>query len=100
MRIDTFRKNVEAAVKLLSKQKMGDRRPPWLNGKAIAGIPKAGFETLPADVGFLLGVAVAKFRRIAREVAEADGIAEREQSKEAAAALRTISRILKSLPTT
>ena len=41
-----------------------------------------------------------KFRRIAREVAVADGIAEREQTKEAAAALRTVSRILNSLAPT
>ena len=100
MGIDEFKRNIESAVKLLSKQTKGDISPPWLDEKVIAGIPKAEFETLPDDVGFLLGIAVAKFRRIAREVAEAEGIAEREQTKEAAAALRTVSRILKSLPTT
>ena len=100
MRIDKFKKNVESAVELLSKQQKGDCCPQWLNEKALAGIPKAEFTALPDDVGFLLGVAVAKFRRVAREVAATDGVAEREQMKAAAAALRTISRILKSLPVT
>jgi hypothetical protein len=97
MGIDDFKLNVELAVELLSKQRCGDRFSPWLNEKVIAGIPKFEFDALPDDEGFLLGIAVARFRRIAREVAEANGIAEREQTKLAAAALRTISRILKSL---
>ena len=97
MGIDDFTKNVETAVQLLPAQWDGDTSPAWLNEEVIAGIPKSEFDTLPDDVGFLLGIAVARFRRIAREVAQADGIAEREQTKEAAAALRTISRILKSL---
>jgi hypothetical protein len=97
MRIDEFRQNIDSAVKLLSKQTKGDKSQPWLSEKVIAGIPKAEFNSLPDDVGFLLGIAVAKFRRIAKEVAKADGSAEREQTKEAAAALRTISRIVKSI---
>ena len=61
---------------------------------------RPGLRLFPQHSGFQLGVAVARFQRIAREVAEADGIAEPEQTAEAAAALRTIAEILKSLPTT
>jgi hypothetical protein len=60
----------------------------------------AGFETLPADLGFQLGTAVARFRRIVKEVSETNGIAVPEQSQEAAAALQTIAQIVRSLPTT
>jgi len=52
MGIDAFRRNIAAAVKLLSNQQKGDTRPPWLNEKTIAGIPKAEFEALPDDAGF------------------------------------------------
>jgi hypothetical protein len=100
MGIDKFRKNVEAALQRLSKHKKGDEANLWLNERALAGMAKAGLETLPADSGFQMGAAVARFQRIAREVAEANGFAEREQSEEASAALRTIGEILKSLPTT
>jgi hypothetical protein len=61
---------------------------------------EAGLEKLPADLGFSLGSAAARFRRIAREVAETNGHACPEQSAEAEAALRAIAEVLKSLPTT
>ena len=96
---DEFRQNIAAAMKLFLKQQKGDEVILWLNEETIAGMADAGFETLPSELGFPLGTAVARFRRIAREVVEADGIAALEQSKEAAAALRTIARILKSFPT-
>jgi len=99
MGLDEFKKNVERAVELLSAQPQGEKSPAWLHERAIAGMAGAGFETLPADIGFQLGTAVARFRRIAKEVAESDGIAEPEQSHEGAAALRTIAEILQSLPT-
>jgi hypothetical protein len=99
MGLDEFKNNVERAVELLSAQPQGEKSPAWLHERAIAGMASAGFETLPADIGFRLGSAVARFRRIALEVAECDGVAEPEQSQEAAAALRTIAEILKSLPT-
>jgi hypothetical protein len=100
MGLDEFKKNVERAAELLAAQRDGEKSPPWLHERAIAGMAGAGFETLSADVGFRLGSAVARFRRIAKEVAEADGIAEPEQSQEAAAALRTIAEIMNSLPAT
>jgi hypothetical protein len=100
MGIDEFKRNVESAVKLLSKQTKGDLRPTWLNEEVIAGMADAGLETLPSELGFPLGTSVARFRRIAQEVAEADGIALPEQCEEAAKSLRTIARILKSFPTT
>jgi hypothetical protein len=99
MGLDEFKKGVERAVQLLSAQQEGEKNPSWLHERAMAGMAGAGFETLPADIGFRLGSAVARFRRIAKDVAEADGVAEPEQSQEAAAALRTIAEILKSLPT-
>jgi len=98
MGLDEFKNNVERAVQLLSAQHGVDKSPAWLHERAIAGMATAGFETLPADIGFRLGSAVARFRRIAKEVAESDGVAELEQSQEGAAALRTIAEILKSLP--
>ena len=100
MGLNEFKANVEAALHLLTKQIEGDNIPPWLNESALAGMAEAGLETLPGELGFPLGIAVAKFIRIAREVAEAYGLAVPEQSKEAAAALRTIGEILKSVPTT
>ena len=100
MPLNKFKKNVEFAVRRLSQQKRGDKANLWLNENALAGMAEARLETLPADLGFQLGAAVARFLRIAKEVAAADGIAEREQSDEAAAALRTIADIVKSLPTT
>ena len=98
MGFDEFKNNVERAAQLLSEQRDGEKSPPWLHERAIAGMASAGFETLPADIGFRLGTAVARFRRISNEVAEADGMADPEQFQEAAAALRTIAEILKSLP--
>ncbi|MBI3861862.1 MAG: hypothetical protein HY290_08190 [Planctomycetia bacterium] len=93
-----FKSSVEAAVRLLSEQKGIDKSPQWLNERALAGIAEAGLETLPADLGFPLGAAAGRFRRIAQEVAEADGVVEREQSEEAAASLKRIAEILRSLP--
>jgi hypothetical protein len=98
MRLDQFKKNVEAALQLLSKQKKDDTVPLWLNERALAGISDAGLESLPAETGFPLGAAAARFIRISKEVAEADGVAEQGQIDEAAAALRTIGKILASLP--
>jgi hypothetical protein len=98
MGLDQFKKNVEAALQLLSKQKKDDNVPLWLNERAIAGMADAGLEALPAETGFPLGAAAARFIRISKEVAEADGVAEQGQIDEAAAALRTISKILASLP--
>ena len=100
MGLNEFKANVEAALHRLSKQTEGDSIPPWLNESALAGMAQAGLETLPGELGFQLGVAAARFIRIAREVAEADGFADPEQAEEAATALRTIGDILKSLPTT
>jgi len=54
-----------------------------------------GSKLFPADLGFQLGMAVSRFRRIAAEVAEADGIAEREQSKEALRRVADDCRYLK-----
>ena len=98
MGLDQFKKNVEAALQLLSKQKKDDTVPLWLNERAIAGMADAGLESLPAETGFPLGAAAARFIRISKEVAEADGVAEQGQVDEAAAALRTIGKILASLP--
>src|SRR5258708_40029968 len=92
-----FKRKLDGAVQLLSAQPGVDKTPDWLHERAIAGMATAGFETLPADIGFRLGTAVARFRRIAREVAEAEGIAEPEQSQEGAAALLTIAEILQTL---
>ena len=99
MGLEQFKKNVESALQLLAKQKKDDNSPLWLNERAIAGMADAGLENLPAESGFPLGAAAARFLRISKEVAEADGIAEREQIDEAAAALRTIAKIVGSLPT-
>ena len=96
---DEFRQNIAAAMKLLLKQKKGDEAVLWLNEETIAGMADAGLETLPSEFGFPLGTSVARFRRIAQEVAEADCIALPEQCEEAAKALRTIARILKLFPT-
>ncbi len=98
MRLNHFKNNIDLALELLSKQKKAEKTPAWLHERTLTGLKEAGLESLPADLGFQLGMAVARFRRIASEVAEADGIAEREQTKEAAAALRAIADILKSLP--
>ena len=98
MGLEEFKQNVGRAAQLLAAQRDGEKCPPWLHERAIAGMAGAGFEKLPADVGFQLGCAAARFRRIAQEVAETDGIADPEQSREAAAALRTIAEIVKSLP--
>ncbi len=100
MGLHEFKTSVACAIQLLSQQKRVVRDPAWLDERALAGMTDAGLENLPADVGFQLGLATARFRRIASEVAQADGIAEREQFAEAAAALRTIAGILNSLPTT
>lgn len=100
MGMHEFKTSVEAAVRLMSEQKSVEKSPQWLNERALAGIAEAGLETLPADLGFPLGAAAGRFRRIAQEVAEADGVVEREQSEEAAASLKRIAEILKSLPAT
>jgi len=100
MGLDQFKKNVETALEQLSKQKKDDNSPLWLHERAISGISDAGLENLPADLGFPLGAAAARFLRISKEVAEADGVAERGQIDEAATALRTIGKIVGSLPTT
>ncbi len=98
MSLSEFKSNVAAAV-LFSKQDSGEM-PLWLHERSIAGMEGIGFETLPADLRFQLGSAVARFRRIVKEVSETDGIAVPEQSREAAAALQTIAKIMRSLPTT
>jgi hypothetical protein len=97
MNLDEFRANVEAAVRLMSKPRKRNKPPPWLNEGAIRGTSKARLEKLGADLGFRLGAAVARFRRIAREVAAADGAADPRQIEDAAGALRTIAEILKAL---
>jgi hypothetical protein len=98
MGMHEFKASVETAVRLMSQQKSIENSPQWLNERALAGIAEAGLESLPASLGFPLGAAAGRFRRIAQEVAEADGIVEREQSEEAAASLKRIAEILKSLP--
>jgi len=100
MRLDEFKTNVEMAARLLAAHKDGDKCPAWLHERAIAGMAGAGLEKLPAELGFRLGSALARFRRIAQEVAEADGTAEPEQCLEAATALRAIAEIVQSLPAT
>jgi hypothetical protein len=52
----------------------------------------------PADLAFRLGHAASRFRRIAKEVAEANRQVEPEEAEEAAAPLRLIAEILMSLP--
>jgi hypothetical protein len=99
MALNEFKTNVEAAMHLLAQQPRAVKYASWLHENALAGMAEAGLENLPAGVGFQLGTAVARFRRIASEVAEAYGIAERDQFVEGAAALRTIADILKALPT-
>jgi hypothetical protein len=94
-----FKANIAAALRRADGEKE-DAAPDWLKEAALAGMAEAGLEKLPADLGFPLGSAAARFRRIAKEVAEADGHADPEQSAEAAAALRTMAEILKSLPVT
>ena len=100
MGLDEFKKNVEMATRLLAAQRDGEKNPPWLHERAIAGMAGAGLEKLPADLGFRLGSALARFRRIAQEVSETEGIAEPEQCHEAATALRTIAEIVQALPAT
>ncbi len=100
MSLQDFRANVEAALRLLSNSKKGDQVPLWLNERAIGGMTEAGLEKLRADLGFPLGAAAARFRRIAREVAAADGFAEPQQIDEAAHSLRAIAEILKAFPST
>ncbi|HEY2253050.1 MAG TPA: hypothetical protein VGH74_18385, partial [Planctomycetaceae bacterium] len=63
MGLDDFKKNVARAAQLLAAHEDGDQRPRWLRAESIAGLAEARFETLPADVGFRLGSAVARFRR-------------------------------------
>jgi hypothetical protein len=99
MGLSEFKSSVEFALRLLSQEKRVVKDPIWLHERALAGMANARLDNLPAGLGFQLGVAAGRFHRIAREVAEADGNAEREQFAEAAAALRTIAEILKSLPT-
>src|SRR5262245_42550786 len=91
MSLSQFKSNVETAVGLLSRQKRDDKTPLWLNERAIAGWEGCGFEALSADLAFQLGTAVARFRRIANEVSDMDGVVVPEQSQEAAAALQTIA---------
>jgi hypothetical protein len=98
MELNQFKTSVEFAMQQLSQQKSFVKDPNWLHERALAGMTNAGLENLPSGLGFQLGIAAARFRRIAREVMEVEGIAEREQFAEAAAALRTIAEILKSLP--
>ncbi len=100
MGLDEFKTNVEMATRLQAAQPDAEKNPAWLHERAIAGMAGAGLEKLPADLGFRLGSALARFRRIAQEVAETDGVAEPEQCREAAAALRTIAEIVQSLPAT
>ena len=100
MSLCEFRENVEAAMRLLAKPRKRNERPPWLNEGAIRGSSTAGLDKLRADLAFPLGAAIARFRRIAREVAAADGDAEPQQIEEAADSLRAIARILKLLPPT
>ena len=99
MGMHEFKTNIETAVRLMSEQKCVANSPTWLNERALAGIAEAGLEALPANLGFPLGAAAGRFRRIAQEVAEADGLVAQEKSEEAAASLRRIADILKSLPT-
>jgi len=98
MGLDEFKKNVDLAARLLAAHSDGERSPAWLHERVLAGMAGAGLEKLPADLGFRLGSALARFRRIAQEVAEADGTAEPDQCLEAATALRTIAEIVQSLP--
>jgi hypothetical protein len=100
MSLDEFRANIDAAVRLLSKPGKRNETPPWLNEGAIRGASTAGFDKLRADLGFPLGLAVARFRLIARQVAAADGTAEPQQIDEAADTLLAIAKILRSLPPT
>jgi hypothetical protein len=100
MGLKEFRQNVETALEQLSEQKKGDAANRWLNERALTGMADAALEKFPADLGFRLGHASSRFRRIAKEVAEANGQVEPEEAEEAAAALRTIAEILKSLPAT
>ena len=99
MGMHEFKTSVETAVRLMSEQKSVDHSQQWLNERALTGIAEAGLEALPANLGFPLGAAAGRFRRIAQEVAEADGQVAREQSEEAAASLKRIAEILRTLPT-
>jgi hypothetical protein len=98
MSFSEFKANVEAAVGLLSKPRKRNDAPQWLNEGAIGGVSTAGLDSLRADLGFPLGLAVARFRRIATDVAAAGGVAESQQIDEAADTLQTIAKILNSLP--
>ena len=98
MGMHEFKTSVETAVRLMSEQKSVDHSQQWLNERALAGIAEAGLEALPANLGFPLGAAAGRFRRIAQEVAEADGMVAKEQSEEAAASLKRIAEILRTLP--
>ena len=96
MGLGKFRSAVVAAVELLAKQNQGEDLLVWLNEDVLAGVAEAELEKFPADLGFQLGSATARFRRIAQEVAEANGHADPEQSAEAEAALRAIAEVLTS----
>ena len=96
MELGKFKSAVVAAVELLAKQNKGEDLLVWLNEDVLAGMAEAGLEKFPADLGFTLGSATARFRRIAREVAEADGHADSEQVEVAEAALRAIADVLMS----
>jgi hypothetical protein len=99
MELSEFRANVEAALRR-SQQDSTGATSDWLNETVLAGMAESGLEKLPADVGFAVGSAAARFRRIAREVAETNDQACPEQVAEAAAALATIAEVLRSLRTT
>ena len=99
MGMQEFKSSVENAVRLISQQKSVEKSQEWLNEKTLSGIGEAGLESLPANLGFPIGAAAGRFRRIVQEVAEADGQIDVEQSVEAADSLKRIAEILKSLPT-
>ena len=97
MGMHEFKTNIETAVRLMSEQKNVANSPTWLNERALAGIAEAGLEALPANLGFPLGAAAGRFRRIVQEVAEADGLVAQEQSEEAAASLTIVKTVERAL---
>ena len=96
MNLNQLKANIDAAL-ARSEQTSTDAKAIWLDETVLAEMRDTGVERLPADVGFSLGSAPARFVRIAREVLESDGYADPIQSAEAAAALRTIAEILEGL---
>jgi hypothetical protein len=96
MNLNQLKANIDAAL-ARSEQSSADGKATWLDETVLAEMRDTGVERLPADVGFALGSAAARFLRIAREVLESDGHADPTQAAEAAAALRRIAEILEGL---